>query len=224
MTNTLHRSGAPASLKNDYVVFAMAARGINDEGAPGKLQAFLRLALRHQPVNLGNAVRGGIYRGSENLTPLVHWRRDDGVDPEDVVRSVDTSTTVAAVFDDISKVERFIRDLKTADLGVSINISGLTDEAHACCQRAGITRHSVEYSLGFRGDLGRLPEERVLELSTMCGHGMVSHSLARKMMDLVREGRRSPEQGAACLARFCTCGVYNPTRAAQILEMARQGK
>ncbi len=33
MTNTLHRYGAPETLKDDYIVFAMAARGINDEGS-----------------------------------------------------------------------------------------------------------------------------------------------------------------------------------------------
>ena len=33
-------------------------------------------------------------------------------------------------------------------------------------------------------------------LSTMCGHGMVSHNLAKKMIDWVKEGRRTPEQAA----------------------------
>ena len=31
-------------------------------------------------------------------------------------------------------------------------------------------------------------------LSTMCGHGMISHSLAKKMIDFVKENRRTPEQ------------------------------
>ena len=57
----------------------------------------------------------------------------------------------------------------------------------------------------------------------MCGHGMVSHNLARKMMDWVREGRRTPQAAASYLARFCTCGIYNPTRAVRILEATRKG-
>ena len=44
----------------------------------------------------------------------------------------------------------------------------------------------------------------------MCGHGMVSHSLAKKMIDWVKEGRRTPEQAAAYMTRFCSCGVFNP--------------
>jgi hypothetical protein len=59
-------------------------------------------------------------------------------------------------------------------------------------------------------------------LSTMCGHGMIAHSLAKKMIDWVKEGRRTPEQASSYLARFCSCGVYNPSRAIRILEDARK--
>lgn len=223
MTNTLHRFGAPETLQNDYIIFAMAARGINDEGAPPKLQTFLRLALKHQPINVGNAVKGGVHRASQHLTPLAHWQRREAADPTEVVQSIDDCTTVAAVFDDPRKLEAFLKDLRQADLGISINISALADEARTCCQRAGITRHSVEYSLGFHGDLNRLPDRHVLELSTMCGHGMVSHNFAKKMMDWVKEGRRSAPEAATYLARFCTCGIFNTTRATRILEDVRIG-
>ncbi len=223
MTNTLHRFGAPETLQNDYIIFAMAARGVNDEGAPPKLQTFLRLAVKHQPINLGNAVKGGIFRSAQALTPLAHWRPRKRVDPAEVVEGVDACTTVAAVFDDSKKLEAFLKDLRQADLGISINISALTDEARTCCQRAGITRHSVEYSLGFHGDLNRLPDRHVLELSTMCGHGMVSHNFAKKMIDWVKEGRRNAPEAATYLARFCTCGIFNTTRASRILEEARTG-
>ena len=224
MTNTLHRFGSRDSLRDDYIIFAMAARGINDQGAPPKLQTFLRLALKHHPINVGNAVKGGIFRASKELTPLAHWRRREFIDPQEVVESIDTCTTVSAVFDDPANLEAFLTELKAADLGVSINIAALTDEARTCCQRAGITRHSVEYSLGFHGDLNRLPDRHVLELSTMCGHGMVAHNLTKKMLDWVKEGRRDPRQAATYLAKFCTCGIYNTTRAIRILEEARVGK
>jgi hypothetical protein len=223
MTNTLHRFGSRESLQNDYIIFAIAARGINEEGAPAKLQTFLRLALKHRPINVGNAVKGGIFRASQRLTPLAHWRRREFMDPMEVVQSIDACTTVSAVFDEPANLEAFLRELKAADLGISINISALTDEARTCCQRAGITRHSVEYSLGFHGDLNLLPDRHVLELSTMCGHGMVSHNFAKKMLDWVKEGRRDPQQASTYLAKFCTCGIYNTTRAVQILEEARIG-
>jgi hypothetical protein len=220
----LHRFGAPETFQDDFVVFAMAARGINDRDAPAKLRSFLSLSLKHRPINVGNAVKGGIYRASPSLTPLAHWRRKDEVDPEEVVKGIDSCTTVAAVFDRPDNLVAFLADLRKADLGISINISALTEETRVCCRQAGITRHSVGYSLGFHGDLNLLPDRHVLELSTMCGHGMVSHNFARKMIDLVKEGRRNPQQAAACLARFCTCGVFNPVRAARVIEEARVGR
>ncbi len=224
MTNTLHRFGAAETQQDDYIVFAMAARGVNDQGAPAKLQEFLRLALKHGPINVGNAVKGGLFRPSQNLTPLAHWRRREAVDATAVVESIDTCTTAAAVFDRPAHLEAFLADLVQADIGISVNIASLTDGAHACCRKVGISRHSVGYSLGFHGDLNLLPDRHILELSTMCGHGMVSHSFAKKMVDWVKEGRRDPRQAAIYMARFCTCGVFNPTRAARILEDVRTGK
>jgi hypothetical protein len=224
MTNTLHRFGAPETLQDDYIVFAIAARGVNEDGAPAKLQEFLRLALTHHPVNVGNGITGGVYRASQNLNPLAHWRRTDQLDFKAIVEGIDSCTSAAAVFDTRANCEAFLAELKQADLGVSVNVSALADTAHTCCKQAGITRHSVGYSLGFHGDLNLLPERHVLELSTMCGHGMVSHNFARKMMDWVKEGRRDPKQAATYMARFCSCGVFNPTRAARILEEVREGK
>lgn len=223
MTNTLHRFGAPESFRDDYVIFAMPARGINDADSVPKLKAFLRLALKYDPVNVANPQKGGIFRPSNSITPLVHWQQRESVDPAEVVESIDVPSGVTAVFDDPKRLEAFLAELQQADLGLSINISAQADEARACCKRVGIIRHSVGYSLGFHGDLNRLPDGRVLELSTMCGHGMVSHNLTKKMIDWVKEGRREPQQAATYMARFCTCGIFNTTRAARILEEARTG-
>jgi hypothetical protein len=38
MTHTLHRLGAPEDLGDDYVIFAMSAKGINEEGSAPKLR------------------------------------------------------------------------------------------------------------------------------------------------------------------------------------------
>ena len=46
MTNTLHRFGSAESFHDDYVVFAIASKGKNDEGAIEKLRQFLQLAVR----------------------------------------------------------------------------------------------------------------------------------------------------------------------------------
>jgi hypothetical protein len=223
MTNTLHRFGPAESFQDDYIVFAVASKGNNDQGALAKLRRFLEMAVPFQPVNLGDAIHGGALRPSRAMNPASHWKRDTTPDFQAVIEGLDAPTTVAAVFDNRLAAENFVTALKDAGLGLSINISTSIDGAEQCCFAAGIPRHSIGYSLGFEGGTEKLPDANVMLLSTMCGHGMVSHGLAKKMIDWVKEGRRTPEQAASYLTRFCSCGVFNPTRAARVLEQAARG-
>jgi hypothetical protein len=219
MTNTLHRYGDAASFRDDYVIFAIAAKG-NDQDALPKLRRFLEIAIEYKPVNLGDARNGGALRPSKQMNPLSHWNRDIKPDFKAVIDGMDLPTTCAAVFDNKVAAEDFVERIKKEDLGLSINISTSIDGAEQCCDHACIPRHSVGYSLGFEGNTDKLPGSQVLMLSTMCGHGMVSHSLAKKMIDWVKEGRRTPEQAVSYLARFCSCGVFNPSRAKRVLQDA----
>ena len=221
MTNTLHRYGDAASFDDDYIVFAIPARGRNDQECLPKLRRFLELALEYKPVNLGDSRNGGALRPSRKLNPLSHWMRDRKPDFEKVINGLSAPSTCAAVFDSRPNAEDFLERVTEEDLGLSVNISTSVDGAEQCCAHACIPRHSVGYSLGFEGDTKSLPNSQVLMLSTMCGHGMVSHTFARKMIDWVKENRRTPEEAASYMARFCSCGVFNPSRAARILEDAR---
>jgi len=51
---------------------------------------------------------------------------------------------------------------------------------------------------------------------------MISSSLGKKMIDWVKEGRRTPAEAVTYMARFCSCGIFNPSRAKRILEDARK--
>ncbi len=222
MTNTLHRYGDAASFDDDFIVFAMACKGdYKQSNALEGLRTFLRIALDYKPVNLGDTRRGGAIRPSRNMNPFAHWTRDNTPHFEEVVEGLTDVTTCAAVFDNREAAEKFVKRIREENLGLSINISTSIDGAEGCCTHAGIPRHSVGYSLGFEGNTEKMPSSQVMMLSTMCGHGMVSHSLAKKMIDFVKENRRTPEAAAATLTRFCSCGVFNPARARRILEDAR---
>ena len=221
MTNTLHRFGDAASFRDDYVVFAIPSRGNNDGDSVPKLRRFLEMALPFQPVNLGDARHGGALRPSRAMNPTAHWNRDTAPDFHAVIAGLNAPTTAAAVFDNRPAAEDFVKAVVAADLGLSVNISTSIDGAEQCCDSAGICRHSVGYSLGFEGKTEYLPNGDVLKIATMCGHGMVSASLAKKMIDWVKEGRRTPEQAVTYLQRFCSCGVFNPARARRVLEEAR---
>ncbi len=230
MTNTLHRYSEhyaferppnPQPVQDDFIVFAMASRGINDDDLVARYRAFLRLALKHNPVNMGDATKGGMLRPRQDLNPKAHWKRDQRPNPEEVVAGIDGHTTVAAVFDNYQDMKAFVDDVRSANLGISVNISAPIEDAERCCRETGITRHSVEYSLGFSGRVEKLPDSTVLELTTMCGHGMVSANFAKKMIDWSKENRRSPAELARTMARFCSCGVFNISRAERILDEAR---
>lgn len=222
MTNTLHRYGDSESFYDDYIVFASPSNGNNDAGSIPKLKAFLEMALPFDPVNIGDPAHGGAWRPSTELTTVANWHRDVKPDFRKVIDGIDEPASVAAVFDNQQAAEKFLEAVVEADLGLSVNISTSVEGAQQCCRYAGITRHSVGYSLGFEGATEKLPNTQLLKLTTMCGHGMISVSLAKKMVDWVKEGRRTPAEAVTYLARFCSCGIFNPTRAKRVLEEARK--
>jgi hypothetical protein len=223
MTNTLHRFGPAESFDDDFIVFAIPTKVKKDPDAVPKLHRFLELALQFDPVNLGDARHGGAIRPSKHLGPMSHWTRDNKPDFRKVIEGVNVPTTCAAVFDKKENAEKFVRSVKEADLGISVNVSTSIDGALDCCEFAELSRHSVGYSLGFEGKTEKIPDSDTVMLSTMCGHGMISHSLAKKMICFVKENRRTSEEAAAILTRFCSCGIFNPSRAKRILENARIG-
>ena len=209
MTNTLHRQGTLESLKNDYVIFAYTAKGITREGSGPKLQEFMRICLKYHPINIGDSKQGNIHQ--------------DDIDIQKLISNQGDGAGAAAVFADIDTLQKVVEELIRADLGISIIISGLLDEVQQCCRKAGMDRHSVEHSLGFWGSKDRLPEREILEFNTMCGHGMVSFNLIRKMIEYVKLRRLTPKKAATIMAKCCECGVFNPARAEILLERVRKG-
>jgi hypothetical protein len=226
MTNTLHRFGSVESFVDDIIVHAIPAKGKSGQGdALPALKRFLEIATEYSPVNLGDALHGGALRATRSRRLITHFlKRDNRKNFRMVIDGLTNPTTVAAVFDKLENAEAFVERLKREDFGISVNISTSIKNAKACCDYAGLKRHSIGYSLGFEGMGDNIPNSQAIMLSTMCGHGMVAHSLAKKMIDFVKENRRTPEEAASSMARFCACGIFNTTRAVRILEDARIGR
>lgn len=202
MSHTLHRKGSIDSFKNDYVVFSMTAKGFNEKNSKGALKEFLKILNKYNIANTGDMRTGGKYL----------------VDPETIIENVQDTSIVHAVFTDREEVKAALKELREADLGVSITVTGIVDDVHDLCKEAGIDRHTVEYSVGIRGKLSRLPEEELLEITTMCGHGMVSQHFVRQMLIDIKRQRITPEKAGQYLATPCVCGVFNPQRAARLLR------
>ncbi|MBT9137426.1 MAG: hypothetical protein DDT34_02518 [Firmicutes bacterium] len=125
MTHTLHRRGTAESLSEDYIMVMLPAIGINDSGYIPKSQEFLRIALRHEPKNMGSMSKGNMFRYK----------------PEEVVAGA--RGIVHAVYDNPQTVTQVLKELKEADLGLSVVVSGIFDSVDECCQKAGLKRHTV---------------------------------------------------------------------------------
>ena len=205
MTHTNHRQGTITSLRGDWVVQMRRAKGINDQNASPKLKKFLELSLKYDPVCAGNSKIGN--------TLTIGWQK-----LADAVGSTEDAHNVHIVFDSTDKVARFLKELAQADLGLSVIVSGLHDETDRLCREAGTRRHTVQYSLGVWGKTDLLPHPKILEITTMCGHGTIPFNLVRRMSKAVRSKKLSLEQAAAVLGKPCVCGVFNPRRAQALLQ------
>ena len=199
MTHSLHRRGTAESLSGDYVILCLPAVGFNDENHDSKLREFLRIALRHDPVNIGAIMLGNMYsHKAQEVVDAAH-----GI--------------VHAVFVSKDVVSEVLKDLKEADLGMSVVVSGIYENVDECAEKAGLKHHTANFSLGIWGKTEKLPSNDILEVTTMCGHVMISTKLVKSMVDEVKAGRKTPEEAAKVLAPQCACGIFNPTRAAKLL-------
>jgi hypothetical protein len=132
------------------------------------------------------------------------------------------------VFDDRANMEAALKELAEAELGLSVVVSGLFDEVAGCCRRAGTRPHTVNHSLGFWGKREKLAPREVLEITTMCGHGLVAAGLVWHLAERVRGG--DIPAAAACqeMRRMCICDIFNHVRAevlmGQLAEAIEEGR
>jgi len=202
MTHTLHRRGNPKALRSDYVVLVMSAKGFNDKGASRQLSKALHVIEKHNPVNLGDMKTGSLY--AEGM--------------KTVYENIKDTSILHGVFKNQEDMQRCVAELERSELGMSVVVSGLFDDVFQASKNVGIEPHTVQYSLGTFGNLSLLAREDALEITTMCGHHLVSPLLVRKLVSDVKAGRTSLREAAKTLAKQCVCGVFNPDRAEIVLQ------
>jgi hypothetical protein len=192
LTHTLHRRGTEEELREDYVILAMFAAGINDVYDDS----------RQNLIKIGEIMRGN---NPVNIMSEIGWK---------------TSATITAAFNDIESVKNVIRQLKKEDLGISIVISGLISEIKNALREVDLDIHTVHFSLGTFGAMKRelLPSEKILEITTMCGHHTVSPQSIEHYVELIKQGKTTLENAAKKLTRPCVCGIVNTSRVIRILE------
>ncbi len=202
MTHTLHRRGDKETLRNDFVLLCMAAKGFNENGAAEKMREFMRIASRHNPVNIGDMKVGNTFRLSL----------------EDIIERVSNTSIVHAVFTEPKPVIDVIKAFKVADTGLSLVLSSSFLAAKECSKRAGVNIHTVEYSLGIWGKIEKLPDQGILEITTMCGHAMIAPNLVMSIVEKIKTGTMEADEGSKVLGCMCECGIFNTARAKALLK------
>jgi hypothetical protein len=205
MTHTLHRIGTEESLLEDYVVLIMPSKDINHGGSGPKMRRFFEMALAAGAIKIGDCRLGNEYH-------------QGGV--AKVIENVEDRAVVHAVFKNKDSLIKMLTALKEAKLGLSVVVSGLFDHVGQCCQQVGLEKHTINQSLGRWGRTDKLPNQEILQINTMCGHGMVAVGLIEEVIADVKAGECTPEEGAERLFQPCMCGIFNPYRASRLLKAA----
>jgi len=204
VSHSAHRCGTVKNLQNDYTMYARTSRYVNREGCGPKLRKILEVFLSENPVNFGSSHSGRSFAA--------------GLDPEEYAKSMDQAYAVACCFSSASAIKNVLAKLKEADTGISIVVSGLIEEVKKIASDVGLKPHTVLLSLGVHGRQDLLPEENVMEITTMCGHGLVAAHLVEEVAKKIKRDKLTPEQGARLLAQPCPCGIFNLDRCVELLK------
>ncbi|KJS21749.1 MAG: hypothetical protein VR72_09050 [Clostridiaceae bacterium BRH_c20a] len=203
MTHSLYRRGSVESLQNDFVILITPAVNINHKNSKSKLIEILDFIKELGPVNIGSYDCGNIFTGATI---------------EKIQQTLSETPRVRCVFDSYEKVKRLVKELKEREYGYSVTVSGLIDDVMMMSKELDIKPHSVNLSIGIHGRVEKLPEEGNLNLITMCGHGMVSASLVKMVVERVNKGVWDLDRAAKEIAKPCHCGIFNVERAKKLLQ------
>jgi len=208
MTHTLHRQGTVESLSRDYPMVTVACHAVPEsvKGAGPKIAKFLEIAKKNGAINVGDMKQGSIYF--------------DNLDINKICDNVSDTTIAECVFDNLEGVKKTLLELKELDMGLPMVVSGLLEPVSKMLKEIGLEVHTVAQSLGVWGKTELLPRKEVLEITTMCGHHMVSPRLVEKFIDDIKKGKNTPEKAAKVLTKQCCCGIFNEHRTAELLRKA----
>lgn len=210
MTHTLHRTSNTDQMKgintldDDLVFLAMSGKGTpndNPEAGP-KMKKILEIAKKHNPVNYGDMKTGNILAVSDEL----------------IMNNVVDTSIVHAVFTNMDDAIAFAKEVKEAELGISTVVSAPFEKSWEIAEKSGCMGHTVNMSGGIWGKTSYLPAPEVNDFTTMCGHGMISRYLVEWVIERVKKGKMTAKDGAVEIGKQCCCGIYNPDRAAKLIN------
>jgi uncharacterized protein YjaZ len=137
-----------------------------------------------------------------------------------IIENIKDSDLVQVVFDNKKDAIKALRALKEADLGISVVISGLNEEVKNIVKQAGIADypHTANITIGFMGKKSLTASDDIRQITTMCGHHMISAKIVEYLVEMIKTDRITPIMAAVQVSKQCTCGAFNTRRAATLFE------
>ncbi len=197
MTHTMHRQGSVESLKEDYVVLVM--------GGDIPFDIYRKRLYRNFPRFYEMVKKVLLSLGVLKLLKAIKKAKSSG-------------SYKSPVFNNKKELTSYLKELKEKNAGKSVVVSGLFDEVNDCLKELNLSPHTVQISLGTFGKKELLPEKEILEITTMCGHHMISPNLVEELANDIKNGNISLEEAIQVLSEQCVCGVFNKPRTCKLME------
>ena len=218
MTHTSHRRGDRESLEGDYIILSRMERYPLE--VQEKSRTLVKICAKHNTIGMRIFDKDG-----QSIRYMKGWekKQDSGTlfssTLEEILKVAEEPVRFSlAVYTNKEDVKKIIEELKEAELGLGIVVSGLFDEVFDICEKVGTGPHTVNLSAETLGNTALLPEPRVLELLTMCGHDYISRDLTKYLIERVRQGKTTAEEAAIELGKQCICNIFNQVRGADLIR------
>jgi hypothetical protein len=183
-----------------------------------RVNGLLNILSKHDPLALSVRTPGRRFRYVRGWRLDLNSGHHCSATLEEIRQCRIQEGVINTVYTSKEAVERVLSDLREADLGISIVVSGVFEQVFDICKTAGIEPHTVNMSLGTWGKTDLLPKGKMLELCTMCGHALVSPELVKKMLKHAKRERITFNDAAIELAKQCTCNIVNTERAVLLIK------
>ncbi|MBW2181929.1 MAG: hypothetical protein JRG81_16405 [Deltaproteobacteria bacterium] len=200
MTHSLHRQGCVDSLREDFVVLVLGGH----KNIVKKSEEHL---MREHP------------RMFKLLRDIYHKSGVSWILKNTGIRKFKkTNFKVSTLLNSREELYRYLKTLKEADTGKSVVVSSLFDDISDCCKKLDLIPHTVQFSLGYFGKTELLPDKKVMEITSMCGHHLISSRLVERMVKKMEKDKTVPEEAAEIMGKQCVCGIFNRPRATALLK------
>jgi len=201
MTHTLNRKGLSNERPGEEIIFLAMVHQKNKHAEYENMKKLAEIVLMHHPRNMIGMPTGA----TRELIP----------------RICAGAGILTAVFVNKGDVIRLIEEIKPKSWKISVVLSGLFSDVRNVCTDCNLKEHTYNISLGIWGRTEKLPDEKILEITTQCGHALISPNYVEHVVKEIKKGKLTPEEGAKKLVKPCVCGIGNRKRTTHILkEMA----